>query len=398
MFLLTTSSILCEMWLWQSPDIFCTLIRGQYIDEQRSHLWGLITSHYIQPSTMPAAQNHGLTGAVLASLPILMTLVAFTTIALYNVLELNAIIFTTFKKRSGLYFWSFIVATWGIVPHAVGFILKFFGVPIVWWGRVSLVAIGWIAMVAGQSLVLYSRLHLVSGSVGRIRWVLYMIIFNSILVGIPDVTLAFMANRPKAHASVISVFSTFDKVQVGVFFIQESIISAFYIYETVRLLGPVREMKRNPLGKLLAHLIFVNALVLVLDATLLGTEYSGHFEIQTTYKAAIYSVKLKVEFSVLNRLVSTVTNKGLAFSNPSHNSNSHPLEFLTNTVAHSANSGSLDDAVKDHQQPRVTTTEFVMGGANLSGDTFKGKKLGEVSVERPTSVAESQVRLAGEQR
>jgi hypothetical protein len=377
-----------------------SMLLVQYIEKDYSlPFWDLIASQYIQPTTMPSAQDHGLTGAVRASLPILMTIVAFSTIALYNVLELNAIIFATFKVRNGLYFWSFMVATWGIVPHAVGFLLKFFGVPIVWWARVSLVAIGWFAMVAGQSFVLYSRLHLVSGSVHRIRWVLYMIIFTTVLVGIPDVTLAYMANRPKAHASVVRVFSTFDKVQVGMFFVQESIISAFYIYETVRLLGPVGKMKQNPLRKLLAHLILVNVLVLVLDATLLGTEYSGHFEIQTTYKAAIYSVKLKIEFSVLNRLVSIVKNKELAFSDPSHSSNSHPLEFLTRPMASSANSGSMDDTIKDHQRLRVTITELGMSRASLSDNTIEGRELGEVrSVERPKSVAESQVRLAGEQR
>ncbi|KAL6402651.1 hypothetical protein AUP68_14105 [Ilyonectria robusta] len=44
--------------------------------------------------------------------PIGLAMVSF--IALYNVIELNVIIFFIFKRKSGLYFWSFFFATWGI--------------------------------------------------------------------------------------------------------------------------------------------------------------------------------------------------------------------------------------------------------------------------------------------
>ncbi|KAE9379982.1 hypothetical protein N431DRAFT_497924 [Stipitochalara longipes BDJ] len=277
-------------------------------------------------------------------------MVAFSTIALYNVIELNAIIFATFKRRQGLYFWSFIVATWGIVPHTVGFILRYFDVTSVWWAPLILVSIGWFAMVSGQSMVLYSRLHIVAGSEGRIRWVLYMIIFDATVLGIPDMILAFLATRLNTHASIVEAFSIFDKIQVGVFFVQEVIISVFYIYETVRLLGPMGGRNQNPLRKLLSHLILVNVVVLIFDATLLGTEYSGNYEIQTTYKPAIYSIKLKLEFSVLNRLIDLVKNKELA--------------------------------VMSDQQLRVRTTEIFMGSANGSDHAFSEPELGEQCTKR----------------
>lgn len=349
---------------------------------------------------MSHKQNHGITGAVSANLPILMTMVAFSTIALYNVIELNAIIFATFKRRQGLYFWSFIVATWGIAPHTVGFILKFFDVTSVWWAPLILISIGWFAMVSGQSLVLYSRLHIVAGSEGRMRWVLYMIVLDATLLGIPDMILAFLANRPNAHASIIDAFSIFDKIQVGVFFVQESIISGFYIYETVRLLGPVGGRNRNPLRKLLSHLILVNILVLIFDATLLGTEYSGNFEIQTTYKPAIYSIKLKIEFSVLNRLIGIVKNKELALGSASHNSNtSYPLSFLTNTMSSAANSGWVDDTVMGDLQSRVKTTEIFTRNANASDHAFGRWKVEETThAGRSVLVSESQVQLPEHRR
>uniref|UniRef100_A0A8H7K1H1 Uncharacterized protein n=1 Tax=Bionectria ochroleuca TaxID=29856 RepID=A0A8H7K1H1_BIOOC len=41
-------------------------------------------------------------------------------ISLYNVLELNILIATTFRKRHSLYFWSFLAATNGIAPTPSG--------------------------------------------------------------------------------------------------------------------------------------------------------------------------------------------------------------------------------------------------------------------------------------
>jgi len=50
-------------------------------------------------------------------------------------------------------------------------------------------------------------------------------------------------------------------------------------------------------------LILVQILVIFMDVTLVVTECIHHFEIQTTYKSLVYSVKLKIEFVVLNQLV-----------------------------------------------------------------------------------------------
>jgi hypothetical protein len=260
---------------------------------------------------MANEEDVGVVGGVNAPLPILMTMAAFLSIALYNVIELTFLVFGVFKKRNGLYFWSFVVATWGIAPHAVGFVLKFFQVTTLDLLSSAIVGIGWACMVMGQSLVLYSRLHLVIRDRSQTRWVLYMIIFNAIVLGIPLFVLAMGANSQHS-ARFLPGFLIYDKVQIVVICVQETIISIIYIYETVRLLGhDTGSNGRGPLQKLLRHLVFVNIVVLILDITLLAVQFSGHYEIQTTYKTAVYSIKLKIEFSVLNRLVSIVEHKDL---------------------------------------------------------------------------------------
>jgi hypothetical protein len=261
---------------------------------------------------MAKEEDVGVIGGVNVGLPILMTMGAFLSIALYNVIELNFLIFAVFKQRKGLYFWSLIVATWGIVPHAIGFTIKFFQVININVLSCAIVGFGWVCMVTGQSVVLYSRLHLVVQDKRKIRWVLYMIIFDAIVIHCPVIVLALGSELTQA-VPFVRGFMIYEKIQIMVFSVQEAIISAIYIYETVRLLQQSNKYgdrhNQGALRKLLAHLIFANVMVVALDVTLLAVEFSGHYEIQTTYKTAVYSVKLKIEFSVLNRLVQFVTNK-----------------------------------------------------------------------------------------
>jgi hypothetical protein len=317
---------------------------------------------------MAGGNDSGVTGAV-AELPILMTIVAFMTISLYNIIELNVIIFATFKKRSGLYFWSFIVATWGIAPHTIGFVLKFFNITATNYLPVTLVAFGWVGMVTGQSSVLYSRLHLVAQNANWIRWVLYMIIFNAVVLHIPVIVLAYGANSANP-TPFLKTFAIYDRVQIAVFFVQETIISFLYIYKTIQLLGPGGEVKRKPLRQLLVHLILVNILILIFDVALLTFQFSGQYAIQTTFKSTVYSIKLKIEFSVLNRLVNILQQtKDLSLGNISNDSDPNNMADHGGSVnaktSRTANHGGFVNTDnpplrKDSFQPRARTSEWVM--------------------------------------
>jgi len=48
----------------------------------------------------------------------------FDIIAIYNVMELSFMIWGGCKRHAGLYFWAFLVATYGIAAYAIGFIGK----------------------------------------------------------------------------------------------------------------------------------------------------------------------------------------------------------------------------------------------------------------------------------
>jgi hypothetical protein len=99
-----------------------------------------------------------------------------------------------------------------------------------------------------------------------------------------------------------------DKVELAAFFTQETIISALYIRETARHLKTVALLGTNTrtTRRILRHLIFVNIFIICLDCSLIGLCYAGFFFLQGYYKAAVYAVKLRTEFTILNQLRSSL--------------------------------------------------------------------------------------------
>lgn len=244
----------------------------------------------------------GETGPITVSLPRAMIIAGFFAISIYNSVEILLMILNTFKRREGLYFWSMLVATLGIPLHTVSVLLRYFrlapNLPMC-----VLTVCGWWAMVTGQSVVLYSRLHLVVNEKRRIRWVLIMIITSVCVLHLP-VTVLFLGSNTGGETPFIRPFEIYENIQLAGFFLQELIISSLYIFEAARALRPILAIKSCSEQKVVRNLILANVLVVILDITLLVTQYTNNFDIQTTYKPVVYSVKLKIEFIVLNQLVS----------------------------------------------------------------------------------------------
>jgi hypothetical protein len=238
----------------------------------------------------------------------------FLAIAIYNSIELVFIIITAFKKRSGLYFWSFIFATLGIAVHGIGFLLQDFKIVTNSYLSTTLIMLGWYPMVTGQSIVLYSRLHLIVRNQKRLRAVLIMIICNAIIGHLPTTVLIYGSNSNNP-TSFLGIYNIYEKIQVTLFFIQEVILSGLYIYETTKILrvrnidsgssnGNINSGNSN--RKMMRHLLGSNILIILLDLTILALEFCDLYSLQTAYKGAAYSIKLKLEFNILNRLIEVV--------------------------------------------------------------------------------------------
>lgn len=109
-----------------------------------------------------------------------LVVIICSALALYNALELILLIFTTFHHYKGLYFWSLVLASGGIIPYVLGFLIEYFRLSYLALG-IAIDTTGWILMVTGQSVVLYSRLWLVFGAshYRLLKAVKWMIIFDA---------------------------------------------------------------------------------------------------------------------------------------------------------------------------------------------------------------------------
>ena len=133
-----------------------------------------------------------------------------------------------------------------------------------------------------------------------------MIIFDAFVFHIPMTVLTYGSNSPN-YKKYEKSFGVYERIQMTVFCIQEFIISGVYVYSTIRLLRPVYHGRTR---KVMMQLIWINLIIIGMDAVLLVMEYGKFYQIEATLKAMVYSIKLKLEFAVLNQLM-TLANSSV---------------------------------------------------------------------------------------
>ena len=240
-----------------------------------------------------------------------VVVIVCSTLALYNALELILLIFTTFKRWHGLYFWSLIVASFGVIPYNIGFLVVFFQLTQQYAGFV-IDSYGWITMVTGQSVVLYSRLHLVLRNPKVLRAVLWMIVVDAVIFHVSTTVVLFGSSYGDEQGGFNGAWTVIEKVQMTGFCIQEFTISGLYLYETTKLLKIVSGSHTR---KTMWELFIINVLIIVLDIALLVVEYLNQRVYEQAFKGVVYSIKLKLEFAILSKLVHIVRNGNRVLSN-----------------------------------------------------------------------------------
>lgn len=118
------------------------------------------TSSVLATQSTPAqgsldSAGAGITGGYTGNSLSLRIIIAFLIgLALYNAIELIVLILVTFQKYHGTYFWSLVVAGFGVMPYSLGFLIKFFQLldpgKNVCYVAVVLLTVGWWMMVTGK--------------------------------------------------------------------------------------------------------------------------------------------------------------------------------------------------------------------------------------------------------
>jgi hypothetical protein len=170
----------------------------------------------------------------------------------------------------------------------------------------ALLTLGWVVMVPGQSMILYSRLHLISPNLKLLRCIFWMIIVSAVLLCPPTATLNLRqyTKHPEAYTRGYVIM---EKIQMTAFTVQEVLISCVYLWETRKVMRVIFDGKAR---KWMWQLVAMNVLLLLLDVALLAMEYLDLYMIQTTFKSLLYSIKLKIEFAVLSQIVRVIQARG----------------------------------------------------------------------------------------
>ena len=226
-------------------------------------------------------------------------LIAMLTLAIYMSLLVDLKVLMIFKRRNTLYFWSLLITSWGIISHSLGIILKWFVGSCPWEVHTAFASFGWWGMVTGQSLVLYSRLHLVVRDDRVLRAVLIMIITDFCVFQVPTTIQTFGSNQANP-GMWLTVYNVYERIQLVVFTLQELIISIIYIRAAVILLTPSDPLETRRTKK---FLIYLNGLCIGLDIAFVCEVFSGEWVYKTGTQSLAYAVKLTIEFVVLNKLM-----------------------------------------------------------------------------------------------
>lgn len=226
-------------------------------------------------------------------------LVAMLTLAIYMSLLVDLKALRIFKRRNTLYFWSLLITSWGIMSHSLGIILKWFVGSCPWEVNTAFASFGWWGMVTGQSLVLYSRLHLVVRNDRVLRAVLIMIIANFCIFQVPTTIQTFGSNQANP-GMWLTVYNVYERIQLVVFTLQEFVISIIYIQAAVKMLTPSDPLETRHTKK---FLIYLNILCIGLDIAFICEVFSGEWVYKTGTQSLAYAIKLTIEFVVLNKLM-----------------------------------------------------------------------------------------------
>ena len=215
-----------------------------------------------------------------------------------------------------------------------------------------LMTVGLVLMVPGQSLVLYSRLHLISSNRKLVRSISWMIIVLAILLCVPTCMLN-LREYTYQPGSYTLTYATMAKIQMTLSTFEEVFISCVYIWETR---NAMRVNSNAQDRKWMWQLIAMNLFLLVMDTTLLVMEFLELYMILNTFKSLVHSFKLKIEFAVLTQMVQVSQSRrqsGCSVMEASQN-----LENVSNW------SKSILSRVEDEEQAQAQEEEEEKRKAN----------------------------------
>ncbi|RBR04712.1 hypothetical protein FVER53590_10908 [Fusarium verticillioides] len=287
--------------------------------------------------------------------------VVASTLSLYNAIELLTLISLTFKRRSGLYFWSILIASFGIIPYCLGWLIVYFDLTHDYVGMI-IETVGWVLVITGQSVVLYSRLHLIVTDIKILRAILIMIIINGLVWHSTMTVLLFGSEYSPSdnRKGFNNVFNIMEKISMSIFYLQELIISGLYIWKSMEILKTAFGNTKSMLYKLFT----INFVIILMDIALLAIEFHDLYVWEQGIKLVTYSIKLKLEFAVLSELIEFVRNRSGTRSRPTKNTENQSTLVPLSSM-HKGTTKETTSSTRDFIHAGGSRTNTTIAATNL---------------------------------
>ncbi|PCD34487.1 hypothetical protein FGRA07_08805 [Fusarium graminearum] len=293
-----------------------------------------------------------------------------STLALYNAIELLTLIYLTFKRKSGLYFWSILIASFGLIPYCLGWLIVYFDLTHDYVGMI-IETVGWVLVISGQSVVLYSRLHLITSERIILRSVLAVIIVNGLVWHTTMTVLLFGSEySPKDNRNGFNnVFNIAEKISMSCFYMQELTISGIYIWKSLDILKTAFGSTRTMLYKLFA----INIAIVIMDIAMVVIELMDFYVWEQGIKLVTYSIKLKLEFAVLSELIEFVRSRSGTQSRPTKPSQNQSTFVPLSAVRRSSTkpTGFTGDRIYSGD----TQTNITIAATHPAQETMTGDRI-----------------------
>jgi hypothetical protein len=220
--------------------------------------------------------------------------------------EILVLVFATFKRYNGAYFWSILATASGLIIYTTAFLLVNFENPFSPVVINAMLNVGFTLNTFGYPLVLWSRLHLVIGYKPRfLKAVLVLII--TICVGTVVTALAIGYGVFYKHPEKFLYELIANHVEAFALALQDLFIAVVYIYETSEFLKSGYSIQTR---KVIGLLVVVQSFCVAVDITVIASSFN-QARLAGSITPVVISVKLRLEFVVLNQLRSLV-KRGLA--------------------------------------------------------------------------------------
>jgi hypothetical protein len=157
---------------------------------------------------------------------------------------------------------------------------------------------GWILLTFGFALVLYSRLHLIVDNPKGLKGLCF-VLFVIVVTYLPSHILTLVAGQGLLGVNGYHVAS-----HLGIIFnIEETLLSSLYIYLFFKFMRDSTPEMRMRMKSFFYLLVLAQVFIFICDVILTTLAYVRLDLLTSIAIPFIYTVKLKAEFVVLNRLV-----------------------------------------------------------------------------------------------